>query len=263
MKLISTIIKKYWILLIIAFIIPIILGQILRIPFGHLTIAGEGDWVGFFGNYSGGIIGGIVAFIVATHEIKNQREQEIIRNLSKELPVLTGIEIECNKIIGQLKNIDKCLDEIKEKEKFTVLFDGLIWDRWNNINVINDPVLQEELIKHFEALHRNIDTFEVDVEELENNLEKKKALERKMNPIDSGYTRLIRQIEKENTFLKLIKNDKIHYFSELRYCIEKTEKINSIVRKRKSKIHDILSESNYYSDDLLTRPEEYKVNRQL
>ncbi|KMY49587.1 hypothetical protein [Peribacillus loiseleuriae] len=46
---------------VIIIVTPILLGLLLNIPGGKLTIGDEGSWVGFFCNYSSGIIGGIVA----------------------------------------------------------------------------------------------------------------------------------------------------------------------------------------------------------
>lgn len=40
---------------------PIIISQLIRIPVGNWTIAGEGDWVGFLGSYIGAILGGIIS----------------------------------------------------------------------------------------------------------------------------------------------------------------------------------------------------------
>jgi hypothetical protein len=54
---------------------PILLNILVSIP-SRLTPF-EGDtWLGFFGNYSGGIIGGIVAFIIASSQIKAQNEEQ-------------------------------------------------------------------------------------------------------------------------------------------------------------------------------------------
>ena len=70
--------NKIYVLLIITVIsTPIILGLLLNIPTGFLTIGDESSWVGFFGNYSGGIIGGIVAFVVANHQVKRQMENQM------------------------------------------------------------------------------------------------------------------------------------------------------------------------------------------
>lgn len=60
---------------------PILLGLILNIPGGALTIGDESSWVGFFGNYSGGIIGGIVAFFIANSQV---RQEQMARLEDKE-----------------------------------------------------------------------------------------------------------------------------------------------------------------------------------
>src|SRR5690625_297551 len=259
MKEISRFVNEYWIVILGTLLIPIILGQVLRVPLGYLTIGEEGDWVSFFGNYSGGIIGGIVAFLVARNQIEKQNNKEAIRNLSKELPILMGIELECKKILCQLININEFIEEIEDKNSYKSLFDGLIWSRWSDINIINDPVLQEELIKHFEALKRNIEIFEIDVNVLESKLEGKKALLRKMYPLDKGYTELLNEVSEESVYLDMVKHDKIHYLIELSICIAKTEKIDKGVNKRRLKIHDILKKSTYYNNELLTSPADYRV----
>lgn len=261
MKGIGTFFKKYWLVIIGVLVIPIILGQVLRAPFGYLTIGKEGDWVNFFGNYSGGIIGGIVAFIVARSQIENQNKQVIIRNLSKELPVLTSIGLECDKILKQLINFDKNIDKIDKRDTYTMLFDGMIWSRWKHTGVINDPILQEELIKHQEALQRNIEIFEIDVLTLESILENKKSISRQMKPLDKGYVNLMREISKESIYLDSIKNEKIHYINELVDCIKKTERLKNIVYQRRMKIHGILSKSNFYKDELLTKPADFIINK--
>ncbi|WP_397537861.1 hypothetical protein [Rummeliibacillus pycnus] len=70
--------------------IPIIIGQIIRIPLGNWTIGDENSWVSFFGSYIGGVLGGIVAFGVAWIQINNLKK-EVIENsrtfLSSATPV--------------------------------------------------------------------------------------------------------------------------------------------------------------------------------
>ncbi|MGD6967704.1 hypothetical protein ACQCVP_14850 [Rossellomorea vietnamensis] len=68
-------IQKSFFILVVISVVPIILGQLLRIPTGGFTIGDESAWFGFFGNYSGGIIGGIVAYIIATNESRQTKEQ--------------------------------------------------------------------------------------------------------------------------------------------------------------------------------------------
>ncbi|MEH7114578.1 hypothetical protein V7124_19760 [Neobacillus niacini] len=71
--------KKIEVLKIIAMIVftPILLGVILNIPGGALTIGDENAWVGFFGNYSGGIIGGMVAFFIANSQVKQEQKARL------------------------------------------------------------------------------------------------------------------------------------------------------------------------------------------
>lgn len=71
--------NKTEIMKIIALIVftPIILGTILNIPGGALTIGDENSWVGFFGNYSGGIIGGIVAFFIANSQVRQEQKARL------------------------------------------------------------------------------------------------------------------------------------------------------------------------------------------
>lgn len=250
--------------MLLIFVAPTIISQIIRAPLGHWTIGGEDAWIGFLGNYSGGVLGGIVAFLVASDQIKKQREQEKVQILANELPVLEGLQLELEKILNQLLPIetnDKELWEKENKESYKISLDALIWRRWEGIHKINDPVLQGQLIRHQEALERNIEVFGIDIGVLEDALEEKKAIERKMSPLDSNFIKLRREISKENMYLGLIKKDKIHYLQEMKYCIEKTQRILNNVSQRKVSIHRILVEGNFYSDELLSNPEDYKIER--
>ncbi|MEC1011717.1 hypothetical protein P9B39_15870 [Bacillus altitudinis] len=67
--------KTIHIAIIIAVITPITIGFVLNIPTGHLTIGDENSWVGFFGSYMGGIIGGIVALIISSSQLINERKK--------------------------------------------------------------------------------------------------------------------------------------------------------------------------------------------
>ncbi|HGH1669877.1 TPA: hypothetical protein ACJHMI_001342 [Bacillus cereus] len=67
--------KKIFIVFTIAVITPIIIGLVLNIPTGYLTIGDENSWVSFYGSYTGGIIGGIVALIIASSQLINERQK--------------------------------------------------------------------------------------------------------------------------------------------------------------------------------------------
>lgn len=70
-------------IIVIAIILaPVIIGQLTRLPYGHLTIGDENSWVSFFGSYTGGILGGLVAFGVAWLQINNLRKETLENNRS-------------------------------------------------------------------------------------------------------------------------------------------------------------------------------------
>ncbi|MEC1714745.1 hypothetical protein [Schinkia azotoformans] len=95
-------------LTLVVLVTPIILSQIIRLPFGYLTIGNEDSWVSFFGSYLGGVLGGLVAFGVAWLQINNLRKETLENNrsyLSAATPVRNF-------------STDK---KINRKEKFRVL----------------------------------------------------------------------------------------------------------------------------------------------
>ncbi|MDG0059153.1 hypothetical protein [Priestia sp. P5] len=67
--------RKYIIISCIGvFIIPILINYLLM-TWGAWKVYGSADsWLGFLANYSGGIIGGIVAYIIANSQIKQELE---------------------------------------------------------------------------------------------------------------------------------------------------------------------------------------------
>lgn len=254
--------KEYKLIIFIVIVTPIIVSQIIRIPLGHWTIGDDKSWVGFIGNYSGGVLGGIVAFFAARFQIKKQAFQNQLHQFGMELPVLTKVEIECEKILEQLLNSNEFYNNLMvDKETYLIKFDALIWERWENVHQINDPYLQEQLNKHQEALQRNIEVFQVDINRMMVELEEKKNLHSKMNVFDYESIKLDSEILRDSRYIEIIKEDKVKYLLELKFCIEKTRKILGEITNRKAKIHDKLKAENYYQKDLLSNTEYYKVNR--
>jgi hypothetical protein len=64
-----------WKIIAWAFFAPIGINILMFIPSFGASIGEPLDWLGFFGNYSGGIIGGIVAYIIASSQIKAQNDE--------------------------------------------------------------------------------------------------------------------------------------------------------------------------------------------
>ncbi|XQY90655.1 hypothetical protein ACNRWW_14105 [Metabacillus sp. HB246100] len=80
--------KKEIILIVVIIILstiitPIILGQIIRLPFGNLTIGDENSWVSFFGSYLGGIFG-MVGVIFTTYIIIKKNKENIVYSMKLE-----------------------------------------------------------------------------------------------------------------------------------------------------------------------------------
>lgn len=75
--------KNYW-LLILVIGVPITINYLLL--WWHFPgVTGDyGDWLGFFSNYSGGIIGGIVAFVIAKYQIENEKQERLREDKEKE-----------------------------------------------------------------------------------------------------------------------------------------------------------------------------------
>lgn len=114
----------------IVLLTPIILGLLLNIPTGWLTIGDESAWVGFFGNYSGGIIGGIVAFIIARTHINTEKENRKSEEVEKESLAYTIIqnflfeELRTNLSMIREAEINSLLTHSNGKLSFTQLVGG-------------------------------------------------------------------------------------------------------------------------------------------
>lgn len=87
-------IKKYKVLsiFIAVFSVPIIIGQLIRIPTGNWTIGDENSWVGFFGSYIGAIIGGLVAYGIVRFQFdkQNNDEKQKLKETNRSYLLLTN-----------------------------------------------------------------------------------------------------------------------------------------------------------------------------
>lgn len=103
--------KKYLIYGIILILFPIAINFILfqgKFPFAY----GNGDvWLGFWGNYSGGVLSAIVAYLVANSQIQKQVQIDIEHRkrdrLIAQLPSLVRIRYELEKYIRQLGKVER------------------------------------------------------------------------------------------------------------------------------------------------------------
>ncbi len=115
--------------------VPIVI-HFLSIPFGKFLTSGEvKDWLGFFGNYSGGFLGAVIAFVIAKQQgkeqdeslrkqLENQRKLELEKEYRQrklaQLPALIAIQYELQAILDTLK----LLQGIREKEYREILNGG-------------------------------------------------------------------------------------------------------------------------------------------
>lgn len=78
--------KTKWLIVVFSFLTPVVINILMAIPSFGLAVLDNDQWLGFFGNYSGGIIGGFVAYLIASGQIKAQidenKQSEIESNRS-------------------------------------------------------------------------------------------------------------------------------------------------------------------------------------
>lgn len=115
------------------------------------TLGSSETWMGFFGNYSGGIIGGIVAYIIAKYQIERNKLLEEEKEVFEQLPILINIDLELTKLITALKSLIDITKEDREKRndsfmEYALNVYKLNENSWSSINKIKDVDLQIDLI---------------------------------------------------------------------------------------------------------------------
>ncbi|WP_338449629.1 hypothetical protein R4Z09_26215 [Niallia oryzisoli] len=73
--------ESKWKIIVWILIAPIVVNILMFLPSFGTSFGEPLDWLGFFGNYSGGIIGGIVAYIIASGQIKVQNKENEKNNI--------------------------------------------------------------------------------------------------------------------------------------------------------------------------------------
>ncbi|MBP0725948.1 hypothetical protein J5Y03_12275 [Bacillus sp. RG28] len=125
--------NKSYLIILIVILAPVIINFLIKIPdFGYL-VGDSSTWVGFFGNYSGGIIGGIVAYIIANFQYKKEKEtKEVELKKTKEvikyhIETLIYPEIKMNLNLFYEKNDTYGLSR-SLKEMFDEFLDSLTYN---------------------------------------------------------------------------------------------------------------------------------------
>ena len=199
----------------------------------------------------GGAAGAMGAYLVARHQIKQEKKEDKINLLASELPIYVALGLELDKIVKQLKIIEykKSVKELKNEPSLIVKFDALRWERWTDINKTTDTILLKELLIFEEAFKRTAEVLEYDYSK----------------KID-GYLRLKGQNSNEaEEFLKEIKTmlkEKEEYFKELTYCLQKAEKIQKVIKGKSIIIEEIIGgKSTIENYQFFSSEEIFKVKR--
>ncbi|ODV55454.1 hypothetical protein [Lysinibacillus fusiformis] len=191
-KLIKNIKKNKWVYLLLA--IP---GVPISINYFLLTWKFPGvkgnydDWLGFLSNYSGGIIGGIVAFVVANHQVKKQMEEQIKNEEEvkyiNQLPSVINLIFELEEMKTSIINAHKMRNVLQENgctlsQQINARYDikKINMKSWEEVSNIQDVDFQKSLItlrneycKIAEILTSSIEDIKDKIREIGENNEKK------------------------------------------------------------------------------------------
>lgn len=83
--------------------VPMLINYLLLTWKAPFVNGDANSWLGFLANYSGGIIGGLVAFFAAKIQMDFQREREMRQRYISQLPTLTKLSLELSKMSRQFK----------------------------------------------------------------------------------------------------------------------------------------------------------------
>ncbi|MGO4348139.1 hypothetical protein AB4Z45_21845 [Paenibacillus sp. MCAF9] len=243
-------------MIILVLLVPLFLNYILfswKMPglSGNLS-----DWMGFLSNYSGGIIGGVVALIITRVQINSQKEENRINREIAQLPHLTKIKLEIIKIKENLISIKRVADGLKEagkdlsipneissnlngnlflqgimsENRYTQLhfLDMLNQDTFNEAHFINDIIFQTNIIETLNKFDSVFNTLYFDL--------KRKWI--RQDEVDKMIDLLKEKEEKTITEIELLRQYQNEY-SEL--LLQTT-----VYGNKKHEVWNGLYENNFY-----------------
>ncbi|RPK29970.1 hypothetical protein [Paenibacillus xylanexedens] len=169
--------KNYFLVSGLLIAAPIVISQIIKLPFGDLTIGDENSWVGFFGGYIGAITGAIVAFIVAKYQVTVQNQKQIANeemlSYINQKPALLKIQYELEGIHNSILVIIQ-RESIKEFQTSYSMYE-LNETFWSDIDQVQDTDTVISLINISNTYKVVFQNFTLDVHDLR---ERKKNIER-------------------------------------------------------------------------------------
>jgi hypothetical protein len=210
---------------------PVILNMTL-FQFTTPWTYGDGDeWLSFWGNYSGGLISAVVAYIVANFQIKKQQVINEHEKTIAQLPSLMRIRIELEKYLLELirvnqerhavvitKRVKADLNiqaEGAHLRKYTILL--FKEENYNLLEKIENDDLHIKLISCFEFYDEFSESISLDVNS---------------NKEDNFYQ--VQTISKKETaWRRLDDEDKLNFFKSV--IEEVYEEIGTIQEKKKTK----------------------------
>lgn len=198
-------IKKYWYLLLIVLVIPILLNYTLPLSFSFTgdIVGGENSaevWLGFFGSYIGSIIGAIVTFIVLyfTIESNKQENNKIRLNSEFEKKQLLCVEYIYSYSIDEIYNIlyrwynhTEILKELSYDLRIIRNLHNKSWYNFQIVFDVND--------KFYSQQKKNHDLFTELLNKVEFMLNLRSYFVKYPNKEDNDYAKLINRYPECNT----------------------------------------------------------------
>ncbi|WP_342556679.1 hypothetical protein [Lysinibacillus sp. FSL P4-0201] len=184
-------IKEIVSILLLTVIVSLIVFMCVSIAYNYLDSSPEiaSALIGAGGNFSGGVLGGIVAYIVAAYQIKNSTKFEDVKLARKISSLLLLIKAELN---HNMKLISNCKEDFANRKNLELL-NTITIDAWlNNADKLGEKV-SIELIESLINCTALISTYKSTTDAIEENLS---------NGVIQKITDNIQKIEIEITNLK-------------------------------------------------------------
>ncbi|MHA7967610.1 hypothetical protein ACX93W_26205 [Paenibacillus sp. CAU 1782] len=134
------------------------------LPYYILSSSGDGDtWIGFFGNYSGGIIGGIFAYLIAKTQINEEKKRSEASSRVDQKNILDIIKLDLLLIVEAYDTLSKQ----KLNSNISLgYYPRLNSDVWSKVSLISDITLQTNLIQIYNIYNDVVDSLATDIDSL-------------------------------------------------------------------------------------------------
>lgn len=250
-------------IIIIVITVPLILNFTIFKYSTDFTNGELTDWFTFFASYSGGIVGGLVAYFVAKLQIDSNRKDAKIKQLSYELPGYIMIQIELKrwyKIVSEVNDFKvNFINESGEVAFNNQLVNNFLdididfkRDNWEKKWLIQDPVLLEELIVFEEMFNHTYSYLRKDFTDY-------------IDQYKGEIKHIGKQVlmpEKARGKLDLELKVKKEAFDELVYIIQKIGKLQKAISNNIIHIREFIDNPKKYDiEKIKSTKDDFKVNR--